>query len=224
MGRGDQPGAADTDAANDDEPGASMDPELSRIAADVLRPGEQVLWAGKPIDSNPLQFPWYFKVMLFGLLLFSAVIVAFSTNRTSAAFVFNLLPIVLIVGLLSLGLARFHSKYASPTYNTFLLTQHRAIHVFEHAQVCNVTSVPLVHGTLARLFRARSGTGDLLIRRKARWNEVDASTILFFLRRTAWAGVKFNSVPHAGYVRDVAKWAISQNEQSNPGHQSPRGR
>jgi hypothetical protein len=187
-----------------------MDAELSRIAAEVLRPDEQLLWAAKPLDSGPLQFPWYFKVILGGFLLFSVAIVVISTDHSAAAFVIHLLPIVLILGVISLALARFHLKYANPTYNTFLLTQHRAIHVFEHAQVCNVTSVPLVQGTLIRLLKAKSGTGDLLIRRKPGRNEGDASTILFFLRRTAWAGVKFNSIPHAAYVRDVANWAIEQ--------------
>ena len=53
-----------------------MDAELSRIAADVLRPGEQILWAGKPVRGSRLPLPPYFGILVGGFLLLPILIYA----------------------------------------------------------------------------------------------------------------------------------------------------
>jgi hypothetical protein len=138
--------------------------------------------------------------------------------------VINLVPIIVVFGLIALVFMTLRGKYSSAVHNTFLLTKDRAIHVFCHAQVSNVASLPLSHGTSVRLFRGKSGAGDLLIRRKQSRHEGDAATSMFFLGRSAWAGIRFSGVPQAEYVRDVVAWAIAQNQQSDPKVQSHGGR
>jgi len=201
-----------------------MDAELSRIAADVLRPGEQILWAGKPVRGSRLPLPPYFGILVGGFLLLPILIYAVSSDHSIAALVINLVPIVFIFGLIALVFAKLRGKYASAAHNTFLLTENRAVHVFSHAQVSNVASVPLRKGTSVRLFKGRSTAGDLLIRRKAGRKDGDAATSTFMLGRSAWAGIRFSGVPHAEHVRDVAERAIAKNQQFEPKiHENPGG-
>jgi len=188
-----------------------MDEELSRIAAEVLRPGEQLRWAGKPLNSGPLQFPTYFKTVFGGFLLLPVGLFAISSDHDPSIIVINLVPILFVFGLITLIFAKLHTKYARPEHNTFLLTRHRAIHVFSHNQISRVDSIPLDASTTISLYPGRSGAGDLMIRRKPNQNEADAWVALFLLRRSMWAGIRFNSLQQAEYVRDVATWVIAQN-------------
>jgi hypothetical protein len=189
-----------------------VDGELSRIAAGVLQRDEQLLWAGKPLDSGPFALPQYFKLVFSGFLLFPLLIFALSTDRDPSTLIINLVPILIVFGLISIVFLKLRAKYANPKHNTFLVTQRRAVHVFSHDQITNVASVPLDRNTSVRLLAGLSGTGDLQIKRKSNANESDNGAGLFALHRSAWVGMRFSSVPQAAYVRDVANWAIAQND------------
>jgi hypothetical protein len=194
-----------------------MDAELSRIAADVLRPGEQLLWAGKPQRIAQLLFPRFFSWVFFGVLGLMILLIPIAGADAIPAIINSFSPIVLIVGFGGFIAAVMKRKFARPEYNTFLLTRDRAIHVFQDGQTRNVASVPLDSHAKVEL-SARSGHfGTLLIKRKPAPGDTVATVPLLRPRRSAWSGVRFTAVTQPEYVRDVANWSIAQNQQIGPG-------
>jgi hypothetical protein len=188
-----------------------MDAELSRIAAEVLRPGEQLLWAGKPLDRGPMQLPPFFK-LIFGGFLLVAVLQAFASGTQGlVSIAISIGPIILFIGLMGLLFAKVRGKFATPEHNTFLLTQSRAVHVFLHGDTTNIASVLLDSRTSVTLSLTKSGSGTLMFKRKPGPKEPVATIPLLVPKRSSWSGLRFNSVPQAEYVRDVAQWAIAQN-------------
>ena len=175
---------------------------------------------GEPVHGSRLQLPPYFKLVVGGFILLPITIFALSSDRSFTGMVINLAPMLFILGLMALVFGKLRGKYGTAAHNAFLLTADRAIHVFNHAQVTNVASVPLSPGTSVRLFKGKSGAGDLLIRCKPGRKEGNAATTMFFLRQSAWAGIRFSGVPHAEYIRDVATWAIAQKQYFGPGSQN----
>jgi hypothetical protein len=190
-----------------------MDGEVNRIAAGVMGPGEQLLWAGKPLSSASAQLPWYFWAIFIAICLFSVIRTLIYAGIDSVALLISVLPAVVFFGSIGFFLRKAQSRFLRPANNTFVLTQQRAIHVFVEGATSNIASVPLDANTSVQLSSREDGSGTLLIKRNPGPSEPVATIPLIRPRRTAWTGIRFYGVAHAEYVRDVVKWAIAQNHQ-----------
>ena len=191
-----------------------MDAELSQVAADILRPGEQLLWAGKPSERGQLRIPPSFYAVFGTLLVISLILAVIDFGADPTAIALNMAPLFIFVAVIGLVLATVARKFTRPTHNTFLLTRQRAVHVFLHGQTTNVASVPLDSRTSVDVSRIKSGCGTLTFKRKPGSHEPVPTIPLLLPKRTAWSGLRFSGVPQAVYVRDVAKWAIAQNSST----------
>jgi len=184
-----------------------MDPELSRIANEFLQPGEQLLWAGRPMRGSVISLSR--PTLVFCLILaLVAILTAVSAGASDLATIArSVMPMAFLLAMVVALNSAVRRRMANPAKNACFLTNARAGHVFQEQALIQTSSTALDGGTTVKLSRLRGETGDLLFRRGLMRQDNPARR-----QRGAWAGVRMHAIPHAAYVRDIALWAIAQRE------------
>jgi hypothetical protein len=184
-----------------------MDSELSRIASEFLQPGEQLLWAGRPERGSLISLSR--QTLVFCVILaLVAILTAVSAGASDLATIArSVVPMVFLLAMVVALNSAVRRRMANPAKNACFLTNARAVHVFQEQALIQSTCIALDGGTSVKLSRSRGETGDLLFRRNLMRQDNPARR-----QRRAWAGVRMQAIPHAAYVRDIALWAIAQQE------------